>query len=342
MKKKNMKNDFTEQIVLCACGCGRCVSPGRKFIWGHHRRGIKCSKETRQRMSKSMKGIQKHKGSKPERPLCLCGCGKKVARNSKYAAAHSPEVRKKRSELMKNNWKDVNFRSNIINSFQSEESRKRRSLSAKKYANTKKEKTRRSKLFKRKWADPKYRKRVINSLRTQLENPKVHENKSKSAIRRWSDPQFRKKMKQITTDPGYRENMRKAMCIRWKDPEYRKNVLNGIGEFPFRGITNPERKLKKILIDMFENTYKYTGDGTLWIGGMNPDFAATNGEHKLIEMFGNYWHSKKRTGLSKREHRKQRQEKFAKEGYICCVIWEKELNDVQKLRRKLNRFHMDP
>jgi hypothetical protein len=341
MKNKNTNNDTLKHVSTCLCGCGKCPSPGKKFILGHHRRGIKCSIETRQRMSKSMKGIVKRKGPEPERPLCLCGCGKKVAKNSKYAPAHSPEVRIKRSEIMKNNWKDKEFRKTIMNTFQSEESKKKRSISAKRYSNTQKERTRRSKLARERWSNSKYREKTIQSLRTQLSNPKVHKNKSKAAIKRWSDPKFRKKMEQIMRDPSYRENMRRTLHMRWKDPKYIQNVIKGIGEFPFRGITKPERKLRKLLKPMFGNAYKYTGDGTLWIDGMNPDFAATKGERKLIEMFGNYWHSKRVTGLSKKEHRKQRQLRFAKEGYLCCVVWEKELDDLQKLKQKLKRFHIN-
>lgn len=40
-------------MVLCECGCGREVNPGRRFIHGHNRRGSKHSPESSIKMSKS-------------------------------------------------------------------------------------------------------------------------------------------------------------------------------------------------------------------------------------------------------------------------------------------------
>jgi G:T-mismatch repair DNA endonuclease (very short patch repair protein) len=56
-------------------------------------------------------------------------------------------------------------------------------------------------------------------------------------------------------------------------------------------------------------------------------------------LFGDFWHSKKITGLKKKEHRKQRQAHFAKYGYKTLVIWEHELQNIQRLKRKLVEFN---
>ena len=51
-------------------------------------------------------------------------------------------------------------------------------------------------------------------------------------------------------------------------------------------------------------------------GGKNPDFINTNGEKKLIEYAGRYWH----TG----EEMDKRTELFAKYGFKTLIIWDNE------------------
>ena len=51
--------------------------------------------------------------------------------------------------------------------------------------------------------------------------------------------------------------------------------------------TKPEKKLVGIKNEC-KLPYKYCGDGSVIIGGLNPDFINTNGEKKLIEVFGDY------------------------------------------------------
>ncbi len=39
--------------MSCECGCGEAVSPGRRFVHGHSRRGVKLSTETRAKMARA-------------------------------------------------------------------------------------------------------------------------------------------------------------------------------------------------------------------------------------------------------------------------------------------------
>lgn len=66
---------------------------------------------------------------------------------------------------------------------------------------------------------------------------------------------------------------------------------------------------------LFPNEYRFVGDGSFWIGGKNPDFINVNGQKKIIEMFGDYWHSREVTGTSKRSHLQERIKHFAKYGF---------------------------
>lgn len=52
--------------------------------------------------------------------------------------------------------------------------------------------------------------------------------------------------------------------------------------------TQPELKISKI-IDKYNLPIKYVGNGSYWIGKINPDFIAINGK-LAIEVFGEYWH----------------------------------------------------
>lgn len=89
----------------------------------------------------------------------------------------------------------------------------------------------------------------------------------------------------------------------------------------------PETKLKEILDKFFPNEWKYVGDGSLIINGLNPDFVNCNGRKLLIEVFGDYWHGRvpnidwHRTELG-------RMMVYAAFGFKCLVIWEK---DIKKL-----------
>jgi hypothetical protein len=40
---------------FCECGCGQVVRPGRRFVWGHHRRGKILSEEHKHKISQGLK-----------------------------------------------------------------------------------------------------------------------------------------------------------------------------------------------------------------------------------------------------------------------------------------------
>lgn len=97
-----------------------------------------------------------------------------------------------------------------------------------------------------------------------------------------------------------------------------------------RGKARPNKKEVELLclLDKLKpNQWKYVGGGDILIGRKNPDFINIDGEH-VLEFFGNYWH----TG----ENPQDRIDHFAKYGYICHVIWESELKNINVLYQKLS------
>ena len=78
--------------------------------------------------------------------------------------------------------------------------------------------------------------------------------------------------------------------------------------------------------------FKYTGDGSIIIEGKMPDFININGQKKIIELFGNYWH--------KKEDEMIRMEYFNKYGYDTLIIWEDEIKNLEAVKTKLIAFNM--
>ena len=105
---------------------------------------------------------------------------------------------------------------------------------------------------------------------------------------------------------------------------------------------------------LFPNEYKYVGDRQFWVCDYkyNPDFISTNGQKKLIEHFGDYWHANKEFCKAKgitevegipvediRKNNKKRLCDIRSSGYETLVIWEHELEDMNKVENKIKEFH---
>lgn len=103
-------------------------------------------------------------------------------------------------------------------------------------------------------------------------------------------------------------------------------------------IKKPNKKeilLNNILQTNFPNEWEYTGDGRFWIGNKCPDFINMN-ERKLIELFGDYWHTKKIHCVEDTED--GRENYFQRYGYCTLIIWENELKDIGRLKEKIIKF----
>lgn len=97
--------------------------------------------------------------------------------------------------------------------------------------------------------------------------------------------------------------------------------------------TNPEQKLEALLNYYCPKQYRYTGDGSFAIGNLHPDFTNCDGQKKVIEVYGDYWH--------RGENPQDRISAFAKLNYNCLVIWEHELK-VITWNREVNIADLAP
>lgn len=114
------------------------------------------------------------------------------------------------------------------------------------------------------------------------------------------------------------------------------------GKFnPFKNHNIKPTKLEKKFISIIEKyglPYKYVGDWAFVLGGKCPDFLNTNGEKKVIELFGQAFHSPlfsfrkvpyHQTAQGAKEH-------YNKYGFSCLVLWENELNNEERVIKKIN------
>ncbi len=98
----------------------------------------------------------------------------------------------------------------------------------------------------------------------------------------------------------------------------------------FNSPNKQEKYLENLLNRLYPNEWKFVGNGQLIIAGKCPDFVNINGQKKLIELFGDYWHQG--------ENLQDRIDVFKPFGYQTLIIWEKELKDMKQLKRKIFDF----
>lgn len=124
----------------------------------------------------------------------------------------------------------------------------------------------------------------------------------------------------------------------WQRPDYRENKVLAWSRAQHKKPNLPETRLLEIIGRYFPNEWKYTGDGSLVIGGYIPDFTNCNGRKELIEVFGDYWH--KRQNIPWHQTELGRIGAYNSLGFRCLVIWEHELKTLpeEEIVEKIRRF----
>lgn len=117
----------------------------------------------------------------------------------------------------------------------------------------------------------------------------------------------------------------------WADPVYHKEIAGKIASSCGRNRPNKlETKILHLLDSHHPGRMKYSGDSSVVIGGKNPDFVSVNGDRKIIEVWGDWWH--------RGQNPKDRIDFFVKFGYQTLVIWEHELKDIPRLIKRVDEF----
>lgn len=187
-------------------------------------------------------------------------------------------------------------------------------------------------------------KKAIKSLilRNKLNNPMWNPKNVKKAVENRNYKEIARKTTLTKMKKGiFREyskrmknnNLMKDPIINAKvnkNPRYIKKRLNSL-------IKKPNNK-EQILIDVINKNklpYKYVGDGKIIIGTKNPDFLHYT-DNKIIELFGDYWHTSKARCYEETE--RGRIKFFKKHGFDTLIIWEKELNNLHLVLKKIKLF----
>jgi hypothetical protein len=146
---------------------------------------------------------------------------------------------------------------------------------------------------------------------------------------------------------SYKKKKRELTTKLWQDPEFVIAQVNARHLRP--------NKIELYLEDILNRhlpEYKYNGDGRLGVvlAGCVPDYVNVNGQKKVIEIFGTYWHDKG----AKRWHQSElgRIMAYKSVGYEPLILWEKDIrtksedeivqeikdfNDKQHIKVKVRR-----
>ena len=112
----------------------------------------------------------------------------------------------------------------------------------------------------------------------------------------------------------------------WSNMESRgrriANILRAVSRRP----TKPENRVMAI-IKNYKLPFKYTGDGSFIVAGLNPDFVNCNGEKIAIEVFGDFWHNEKAHGQPARTEQ-GRKRIFGEYGWDLVVLWESKMKSL--------------
>lgn len=185
------------------------------------------------------------------------------------------------------------------------------------------------------WKDHEFRGRMKKS----HDSIEFREKQSQITAEMWKDPTYRKNHVDSLTTPEHRRKQGQSVKKRWQDPGFRERTLKAMFRSMELRPTKPEIILDKFLQQLLPNEYKYVGDGSFLVGYKSPDFVNINGQKKIIELFGDYCHSEKITGVPNDQHVRERKDIFKKYGYQTLIVWEYEISNLKMLKDKILRFN---
>lgn len=120
-----------------------------------------------------------------------------------------------------------------------------------------------------------------------------------------------------------------GMTKRWHNPDYVAKQMKSRRVKP-----NKEELRLSAIIGELSLPYRYVGDGQFILGGKCPDFLNVNGQKKLIEYWGTYWH--------RNDDPQERIDFFQQYGFATLIIKKEELKALDKVKERLLEFDKQP
>lgn len=246
-------------------------------------------------------------------------------RKKQFQGPEGLRFRKASSEAVTKQWQDPEFRKQMEVMWADPDFKKQASeqMSAQNAKN---------------WANPEFCEKMSKIRKEIWQNPKLRKHLSNIHKKRFEDPELRKLMGEKVRqahkkNPEYRRRMSSATRKLWRDEEFIKKQMISRNLKPNKA----ERRLAVILEEILPSEYKYVGNFAFVLGGKCPDFMNINGQKKLLELYGNYWHNFER--FPKGDLPSERIKHFRQFGFDTLVIWEKELEERKSLAKKIKNFH---
>lgn len=125
-----------------------------------------------------------------------------------------------------------------------------------------------------------------------------------------------------------KEKLRNHAKERWSNKEYREKHIKILMSIP--APNKKEIRLGKLLDELYPGEWKFVGNGQVIVAGKCPDFININGQKKIIELYGDYWHHG--------QNPQDRIDVFSPYGYETLIVWEKELKDMPGVAHKVRAF----
>ena len=281
----------------------------------------------------------------PNHHLCECGkCGILVASNRRFVSGHNGCERKGK-HLTKSHIESLTIAQN------KPETKIKRSISLKNTLSKPEVKARLSKIQKEVQNRPEVKDKLSKSeiiaqnrpevkekisLARKIGDLKIETREKRASAAKECQNRLEVKMKiaqsaKITNATLESKTKRsKAGKNMWQNPEYRARQLKAIANAQTIKPNKPETFLIETFEEWYPKEWKYTGDFSFIVNGKCPDFVNCNGQKKIIEFNGSYWHRNDILG--------EREKIFAEFGYDTLIIWDHELKDMNELKSKVDLF----
>ena len=267
-------------------------------------------------------------GKLNRRNFCQCPCHGIAKSGNRFINGHN--MRKPKSEEHKQNLrkpKSEEGRKNIKIAQNKSEVNAKRSQSLK-IAYAKPEVIEKCMLSN---ARPEVKEQRSRSAKIAMNKQETRDQCSRSAIIAWTKLEVREKRKQSLkiayAKPEVKERRSQSATKLWQSPDFVKKQMKA------RNVkqNKTEKRLEDAINKVLLNEYKFVGHGEVVIAGKCPDFININGQKKIIELYGNYWHQG--------QDPQDRINLFKEYGYETLVIWEHELKNMEVLKEKIIEFH---
>ena len=304
-------------MTLCECGCGGEAKPGNRFIYGHNKKG-----KTKENDESTRRQAEKLTGRTKEEYEYLKRAGEKRKGRTK----ENYEGTRRQSEKMKGRTKENN--EGIRKGAE-----KRTGRTKENYESIKRQA---EKMIGDK--NPAKRPEVREKISKHHQGVKFGEEHCKHL----SEAQLKRFQEHPISEKTKRKSSNTFKQL-WQNPEFAEKMIKSWNKKP----NKLEKLIYNILQNILPNEYKINVEGEIMtLGRKIPDFVNVNGQKKVIEFNGCYYHScpicfsdSKIDGLKKTE---ERINLFKKYGYETLVIWEHELEDMEAVVNKILEFHNLP